>query len=64
MERRCEKCGGALIEGTIAGMSGLCFYPEDEIRKFKPKRSQIVCDCCKVCGSLQGFRVKNLAELK
>jgi len=52
------------MEGTVAGMSGLCFYPEGEIGKFKPKRSQIVCDCCKECGNLQGFRVKNLAELK
>ncbi len=64
MERRWEQCNGDLLEGVIAGMSGIFFYPEDEIKKFKPKRSQIVCDCCKECGNLQGFRVKDLAELK
>lgn len=64
MDGRCEKCGGDLIEGVMAGMHGVFFYPEGEIRKFKPKRSQVVCFCCKDCGSIQGFRVTDPIELK
>ena len=31
MENKCEKCGGELINGQMAGIHGMFFYPEGEI---------------------------------
>jgi len=31
------------------------FYPDGEINKLKPKRSPVICYCCKKCGMIQGF---------
>ena len=31
MNSKCEKCGGELIEGLMAGMHGMFFYPDGEI---------------------------------
>ena len=44
MNSKCEKCGGELIEGSMTGMHGV-----------KPKRSPVICYCCKRCGMIQGF---------
>ena len=55
MNIKCEKCGGELIEGSMAGMHGVFFYPDGEINKLKPKRSPVICYCCKRCGMIQGF---------
>lgn len=63
MDGKCEKCGGELICGELASMHGIFFYPEGEIKKFKPKRSLLVCWCCKDCGAVQGFQVRDLAGL-
>ena len=63
MEAKCENCGGELVEGQMAGMHGIFFYPEGEINKFRPKRSSVVCYCCKSCGTVQKFRVKEIDKL-
>ena len=55
MNNKCEKCSGELIEGSMAGMHGVFFYPDGEINKLKPKRSPVICYCCKRCGMIQGF---------
>ena len=62
MNSKCEKCGGELIEGSMTGMHGVFFYPDGEINKLKPKRSPVICycckrcgNCCKRCGMIQGF---------
>jgi hypothetical protein len=47
MNNKCEKCGGELIKGLMAGMHGVFFYPDGEINKLKPKRSPVICYCCK-----------------
>ena len=52
MNSKCEKCGGELIEGSMTGMHGVFFYPDGEINKLKPKRSPVICYCCKRCGKL------------
>ena len=39
----------------MAGMHGVFFYPDGEINKLKPKRSPVICYCCKKCGMIQGF---------
>ena len=39
------------------------FYPEGEINKIKPKRSSVVCYCCKGFGLVQRFTVKEIANL-
>ncbi|MDO4863950.1 MAG: PF20097 family protein [Ruminococcus sp.] len=64
MNERCEKCGGELIEGVIASMHGMFFYPNGEINKLKPKRSSIVCYCCKECGHIQDFKAKELQKIQ
>ena len=56
MNNICEKCGGELIEGMIAAMHGMFFYPNGEINKLSPKRSPIICYCCKKCGHIQDLR--------
>ncbi len=56
MNEKCEKCGGELIEGVLAAMHGMFFYPNGEIIKFKPKRSPITCFCCKKCGHIQDIK--------
>ena len=63
MEFKCENCGGELIKGQMAGMHGMFFYPEGEINKLKPKRSSVVCYCCKSCGLIQKFTVKEVEKL-
>lgn len=63
MEGKCEKCGGTLIEGSLMGMHGLFFYPEGQEMKFNPKRSPIVCSCCKKCGIIQNIRVSRPEQL-
>ena len=63
MENKCENCGGELISGQMAGMHGMFFYPEGEIKKLKPKRSSVVCYCCKSCGLVQKFTVKEVKNL-
>lgn len=63
METKCQFCGGELIKGQIAGMYGVFFYPEGEINKFKPKRSSVICYCCKNCGMVQKFSVKDVDKL-
>ena len=63
MEIKCENCGGELIKGQMAGMHGMFFYPEGEINKLKPKRSSVVCYCCKNCGLVQKLAVKEVEKL-
>ena len=33
MDERCEACGGELMEGKLAGMHGMQFYPAGEFEK-------------------------------
>ncbi len=64
MGNKCEKCGGELIEGKMAGMHGIQFYPEGEFEKVvNPKRSAVVCHCCKNCGLIQNFRATEVNKL-
>lgn len=54
MNEKCIMCGGELIEGRIAAMYGLCFYPEGEEKKLvNPKHSAIKAFCCKECGNIR-----------
>ena len=43
MNNRCIECGGELIVGTLAGMYAACFYPKDEEKKMKGRKSKTVC---------------------
>ncbi len=64
MSEKCEKCGGGLAEGSITSMYGVFFYLNETMGKLKSKRSAIVCSCCKKCGHLQDFKVKELEKLQ
>ncbi len=63
MDNKCVECGGELIEGTLSGMYVACFYPKDEEKKIKGKKSKIVCCCCKVCGLIQNIRAIELDKI-
>jgi len=64
MEERCEACGGELMEGKLAGMHAAQFYPVGEFEKLvKPKKSAVVCFCCKSCGLVQKFRAIEMDKL-
>lgn len=59
----CEKCGGKLIEGRLLTDRGLFFYPRGEEKKAFAKRSEIVCECCSVCGHIQNLKAGNPEKL-
>ena len=63
MDHKCEKCGGELIEGSLAGRYVVSFYPKGEEKKIKPKCSKTICSCCKVCGFIQNIRAVELEKL-
>ena len=63
MDDKCVICGGELIEGSLAGMYGLCFYPKDEEKKLKGKRSKTICSCCKACGLIQNIKAVELDKI-
>ena len=63
MNEKCYKCGGELIEGTLAGRYVASFYPKGEEKKIVKKGSKTICDCCKVCGLIQNIRVVELDKL-
>ena len=63
MNNRCIECGGELIEGTLAGMYAACFYPKDEEKKMKGRKSKTVCSCCKTCGLIQNIRAVELDKI-
>ena len=63
MEHKCVKCGGELMEGTLAGMYVACFYPNGEEKKLKGKKSKVVCSCCKGCGLIQNIRAVELDKI-
>ena len=63
MENKCSKCGGELIEGSLAGRYVVAFYPKGEEKKIRPKCSKTICSCCKVCGLIQNIRAVELEKL-
>ena len=63
MDNKCEKCGGELMEGSLASAYVMSFYPKGEERKFRPKTVKTVCSCCKVCGLVQNIRVVDPKKL-
>lgn len=63
MDNKCVKCGGELVEGSLASAHLICFYPKGEERKLRPKAVKTVCSCCKVCGLIQNIRVVNPEKL-
>lgn len=65
MNNKCKECGGELIEGGfLAGMYDVAFMPKGEQKKAFPKRSKIVCSCCKECGLIQNIRAVELNKIR
>lgn len=64
MDKKCKECGGALIEGSLAGMYITGFLPKGEEKKIIPKRSKVICFCCKECGLIQNIRATELDKIK
>ncbi len=60
MENKCEECGGELINGQMAGMHGMFFYPEGEIKKLKPKRSSVFVIAVRVVDLFRSLQLKRL----
>jgi hypothetical protein len=63
MEKKCQQCGGELMEGSLAGMHVASFYPKGQEQKIFSKHSRTVCDCCKKCGLIQNIRAVELDKL-
>ena len=63
MKNKCIECGGELIEGTLAGMYVACFYPKNEEKKLRGKKSKTICSCCKACGLIQNIRAVELDKI-
>ena len=65
MSDKCEKCGGELVEGTLSPNVSCYFYPLTDLKKFTMTHNKIpvTCKCCKKCGLIQDFRVKELSRL-
>ena len=64
MDNKCEKCGGELIEGSLASAYYIHFYPKGEDKKlFTKKHSKTVCYCCKACGLIQCFKAVELDKI-
>lgn len=63
MDKKCVECGGELLEGKLAGMYALCFYPNGEEKKLRGKKSKIICSCCKACGLIQNIRAIELDKI-
>ncbi|MBR6968970.1 MAG: hypothetical protein IKH78_10635 [Ruminococcus sp.] len=59
MENVCEFCATKVVTGTLVSPYPLLFYPEGEEMKFKPKRSQVICEACPHCGHIQNIRLKD-----
>lgn len=64
MGKKCVECGGELIEGKLAGMHAVCFYPNGEEKKLRGKYSKTVCSCCKNCGLIQNVRAIEVEKLR
>ncbi len=63
MDSKCRECGGELIQGTLAGNYITGFIPKGEENKIIPKRSKVVCSCCKVCGLIQNIKAVELDKI-
>ena len=62
MDKRCEKCGGKLIEGMLMDVA---FLPKSEMGKLVvKKRSRLSCSCCEDCGAIQDFKAADLDRLR
>ena len=65
MENKCSKCGGELITGNLAtGAHGLGFIPAEDMKKFKPRYSGIICEACVQCGNVENIRVQEPEKIK
>lgn len=63
MDKKCMECGGELVEGTLAGRYIACFFPKNEEKKIRGKKSKTVCSCCKVCGLIQSIKAIELDKI-
>ncbi len=60
METKCEKCGGELITGRLTtGVQMVTWTPLSDEKKLRPRRMDVVCDCCGRCGAISNLRVRD-----
>ena len=65
MEKQCRICGGKLISARLTtGAHLLGVTPVEDAKKMKPRYSNILCDTCVQCGSVENIRVEEPDKLK
>ena len=67
MEKKCSKCGGELIAGTL--LANLSFHPViytpmEELNKVKKVKTGVICDACTQCGNIENLRVEDPEKLR
>ena len=67
MNKKCSKCGGELIEGTLLedlSFHAVIYTPMEELTKIKRIKTGVICDACTRCGSIENLRVEDPAKLR
>ena len=67
MDKKCSKCGGELIEGTLLvnlSFHPVIYTPVEELGKIKKNKTGVVCDACTQCGNIENLRVEDPAILR
>lgn len=65
MENQCKICGGKLISARFTtGAHLLGISPTEDAKKLKARYSNILCDTCVQCGSVENIRAEEPEKLK
>ena len=67
MEKKCSKCGGELIAGTLLenlNVHPVIFTPMEELNKVKKVKTGVICDACTQCGNIENLRVEDPEKLR
>ena len=69
MNKKCSKCGGELIEGSL--VENLSFHPvvympmeELTTKIIKKVKTGVICDACTQCGNIENLRVEDPSKLR
>ncbi len=66
-EKKCSKCGGKLMEGTLLeafSFHSVIYTPMEELTKIRKVKTGVICDACTQCGSIENIRVKDPSILR
>lgn len=67
MDRKCSKCGGELLEGTLVGSvhgDYLIYLLPEDLNKLKKRKSALICDACVECGNVESLRLEDPSKFR